>query len=359
MSCSNFIMVSVPGKIHLIGEHTVVYNRPAIIAAIDKRCFVSIKPRNDQKIEIISKNYDSASSMSISKLGEKTENARKSWKKFIKTKDVHNLTSITREPLDYPFLVVGETFKHYSVSLKNGFSLNIDSRIPVGSGCGSSSAIAVAIASVITLFLQKPLNKDTILKIAIQAEEFKHGVPSGGDPAAVLYGGLLWFQKVSLNERIIKPILAKAEEKIASHFYLIDTGKPEESTGEMIAIVRELKKKDSEEITKIFDRQENLTNTLLDILQTTDTDSVIDSMKSAEKNLEELGVVSAYVVDIIHAIEKSGGAAKISGGGGKTKGAGMILVYHQDKEKLQTTLNGYNLNAIQVTLGTEGMRQEL
>ncbi len=37
------ITVSVPGKIHLLGEHAVVYGKPALLAAIDKRLYVEIR----------------------------------------------------------------------------------------------------------------------------------------------------------------------------------------------------------------------------------------------------------------------------------------------------------------------------
>ena len=36
------VLVSAPGKIHLLGEHTVVYGKPAILAAIDRRIYVKI-----------------------------------------------------------------------------------------------------------------------------------------------------------------------------------------------------------------------------------------------------------------------------------------------------------------------------
>jgi mevalonate kinase len=359
MSNSKSIMVSAPGKIHLIGEHVVVYGKPAIIAAIDKRCFISIKPRNDKKIQIISKNYDLDLSISLDKLAIKRDNARKSWQIFIDTKDTSFLTSITKEPLDYPFLVIGEVLKFYDASLDKGFSLEIDSQIPIGSGSGSSSAIAVAIASAITLFLGKPLDKEMIFNIAVKAEELKHGTPSGGDPATVLHGGLIWFQKISATEKIIRPIDLKISQAIASHFYLVDTGKPNESTGEMIAIAREFKNKYPEETKTIFDEQEKLTKQLLKAMQEDNSTSIIYIIEAAEKNLEKLGVVSEYVTSIIRAIEKSGGVAKISGGGGKTKSTGMLLVYHEDVEKLRFTLALYNLKAIHVTLGTEGLRKEI
>jgi len=43
------IKVSAPGKVHLIGEHAVVYNEPAIIAAIGKRIWVEAE-KNDTKV---------------------------------------------------------------------------------------------------------------------------------------------------------------------------------------------------------------------------------------------------------------------------------------------------------------------
>ena len=49
------ILVSAPGKIHLLGEHVVVYGKPAFIAAINKRVFVEIEPVRNKKIEIIIK----------------------------------------------------------------------------------------------------------------------------------------------------------------------------------------------------------------------------------------------------------------------------------------------------------------
>ncbi|KKR34083.1 MAG: Mevalonate kinase, partial [Candidatus Gottesmanbacteria bacterium GW2011_GWC2_39_8] len=36
------ITISAPGKVHLLGEHTVVYGKPALIASLDKRLSVTI-----------------------------------------------------------------------------------------------------------------------------------------------------------------------------------------------------------------------------------------------------------------------------------------------------------------------------
>jgi galactokinase/mevalonate kinase-like predicted kinase len=64
------------------------------------------------------------------------------------------------------------------------------------------------------------------------------------------------------------------------------------------------------------------------------------------------------VQKIIREIESSGGAAKINGGGGKTKGTGMLLIYHKDLKKLQKALKNYKLISTQLTLGVEGLKIE-
>ena len=49
---TNHVGTSAPAKIILFGEHFVVYNKPAILASIDKRVHVDVSVRNDNKIVI-------------------------------------------------------------------------------------------------------------------------------------------------------------------------------------------------------------------------------------------------------------------------------------------------------------------
>jgi len=47
----NKVVVSAPGKIHLMGEHAVVYGKPALIAAINKRLVATVSASEKFEIE--------------------------------------------------------------------------------------------------------------------------------------------------------------------------------------------------------------------------------------------------------------------------------------------------------------------
>jgi mevalonate kinase len=240
-------LVSAPGKLHLLGEHTVVYNKPAIIIAADKRCFVQISLRTDQRIKIISKNYKKEVSTDFIKIVSKFQKAEKNWEKYNKNNDIELLKSISKNPLDYPLLIIGQFISSYKLESVLGFDLIIDSRIPVGAGMGSSAALAVAMIGALCLFTNQLFDKKLINQFAYLCEQKKHGKPSGGDNTASCFGGLIWFKK----DEEIKPLEFTLSKNITKNFYVVNTGIPLESTGEMVSMVRDLLKENPESTQKI------------------------------------------------------------------------------------------------------------
>lgn len=377
------VVVSCPGKIHLLGEHAVVYQRPGIIAAIGLRTKVTLvtnqakseklssfaKASKDKKVKncnsklknkitLVDKNLKFQEETTLEEILIKTKWERERWEEQ---------GEIMKNPLDLIKISIGETFNYFKIrDLDEGFSLEIKSEIPMGVGLGSSSAIATAVVGAVYKIVQssKIINKlfnnrdlDNIYKIALEVEKRVHGNPSGGDTAAVVYGGLIWFQKISETEKIIKSLSIKIPREIAENFLLIDTRKPKEGTGEMVASVRKLYEEKPEIVAKFLDMQEKLVEELLPVLKKGEEKELIRIIRDGERNLESIGVVSPYVGNIIREIEKVGGAAKICGGGGKTRGTGILLAYGRDIQKVKEIAEKYGLKCFEVWLGGEGIKQ--
>lgn len=315
------IRVSAPGKLIFLGEHAVVYGKPALIATVAKRCFITLTPHNNKKVKIISQNPG--------------------------------------QPLDYPEFVISQTLEFFKKESTSGFTLSINSEIHAGAGLGSSAALAVAIAGAVCLFLGEKFDKEKINNIAYLCERKKHGNPSGADNSACCYGGLLWFRKETPDLKIISQLPFNISEKIAKNLFTIFTGTPKESTKEMVNRVGDSYKKRPAFIRSIFDSQESLTRELFIALKNKDGKAIKNCIKNGEKNLEQLGVVSPSVKSLIRKIEEKGGAAKICGAGGKTKGAGIVLSYHQNKNELEKLAHAQKFDCSSIKLDSEGVRVEL
>lgn len=293
------LKVSAPGKIHLLGEHAVVYGKPALLTAIDLRVTVSISPA-------------------------KKFSGNSVFKRII-------------EPI---------VKKKFNLQKIPSYKLEVNSQIPLGCGLGSSAAISAAYIGTLLSFLRIKWDKTLINKLTFVAEKVFHGNPSGGDNSTVVYGGLVWFP--------IKKLDFTIPGKLARNFVLINTGKPNETTKHMIEIVAAHKDK----FQKIFDDQERLVKELLPVLKNGNEQEFIRIIREGEKNLESIGVVSIFVKSIIRQIEKAGGAAKICGAGGKTRATGILLCYHPNPSVINNLAKSYGLDYFKTALGVEGLKNE-
>jgi mevalonate kinase len=350
------IEISVPGKIHLMGEHAVVYGKPAILAAIGVRCYLTLeKTKRADTLELISNSYEAQETLSKRELQSFQLNIKKNWAKFQKSQNISELKNLTKDPLDFTKIAIIIASNYYRQNIPTGIKLTIDSQIPIGSGMGSSAAIAVGVAAILSLHFGKTLINQTINEIAYEIEKYKHGFPSGGDNTAVNYGGLIWFRKESDMLRITKPLEIKVSAKLSKNFYIINTGCPLESTGEMVAMVKNLLATSPKKVEKFLSDQEKVTRELLTAIQKSDEPALISLLKRGEKNLERIQVVSKTTQKLIRTIEASGGAAKICGAGGFATNSGIVLAYHQNKQTLKKIIKPFAYLCFKVKLGVAGI----
>lgn len=245
----------------------------------------------------------------------------------------------------YPAIATAVNLRLSAVS-----SGEIDSDIPIGAGMGSSAAFAV----VVSALRNKEFNLERINEMAYKIEKGLHGKPSGVDNTVVTYGGFLWYRKENENFKTFKQIKTNI---MLPKVFLLNTGRPSESTKDMVEMVAKRYKLHRNGTEKIFRNIETTTKTLLDHLLG-GKNNFGDIIQDNERLLEELGVVSPKAVDMIRTIEKFGGYAKISGAGGKKDGSGMVVVYHKDVEKITLLKKKYGYDFRPVKLGEEGVRIE-
>lgn len=353
------ITTSAPAKIFLMGEHTVVYGKPALLTTINKRCKVTITlNENTDKVTIIDKKLKINETFNLNDLIKVTQDARNYWQKFDQSKDILDLKKILNSQLDLVKITIIETFAFYKKQLPNGFTLEIDSNIPLGSGLGSSAALSTAIAAAINGLLHVYFNKDEISAITYISEQRQHGNPSGADNTIVTFGGLLWFRKESELLKTIGIVPVEIPNSFKQTFLFVDTGKPEETTGEMISLVKDFAAKNRLKFSQILDSQEQITRDLLKVLKNEDFGNFKSLIQKGEKNLEDLGVVSEKTQKFIRKIEKVDSVAKVCGAGGITQNSGFVLVVTENIDQIKKIAKDFGFTSFQTELGVEGVKIE-
>ena len=342
-----------------MGEHAIVYKKPAILTTVDKRLTITIQLNQTKKINITSKSLDQTVTTTLDDMIKKTQKARKKHQQFSQTRDLKQLISIKHHDLDLIELAIVETFAYYRKQIEKGFTITIESEIPAGSGLGSSAAIAVGVVAVLSAALKTvEVDPAVINENAYTVEKYQHGLPSGGDNTAITYGGLVWYRKESELYKIIGSIPIEVPKDISSKFILINTGTPQETTGEMVLKVSKLKKKNLELLNKFNNDQEEITRNMLTAFKENDSKLLIQLIKQGQKNLESIGVVSKTTQKMIRDIEQTGGAAKICGAGGYKEGSGIVLAYHQDPDQITKIADSYKFNHFKTTIGGPGLKIE-
>lgn len=308
-------IVSAPGKIHLLGEHVVVYGKPALLTAIDRRLYVEIK--NSQSSQLT-----------------------------IKTAENESLVKET----------IAVFRKVFNLSVLPPMEIKISSTILTGSGLGSSSALAAALIGALTKHIKNIWNPNKINELTYEVEKIAHGNPSGADNTTVVFGGLVWYRR---EFDFLKSIwsLPMFSYKIPP-FVLIDSGRPTESTKEMVEKVANFSRVKKSLFYKILDDQESQTKKLLLSFKEGKLDQMEKAFLAGERNLEKIGVVGEKAKRIISRIEKIGGVAKICGAGGYQKGSGIIMAYHKNQSKLEAVVKEFSLELMRINPGEEGIRIE-
>ena len=303
---------SAPAKIILSGEHAVVYGKPALITALDIRLNVTVA--------VASRAHESDVLSRIRTLAQD----------HLRRKRIPLYDTVT-------------------------FRAQIRSHIPSGRNLGSSAALSVAAsAAYLHALTDREPTRDMINAVAYEAEKEFHGNPSGADNSTSCFGGLIYYRKEFEFLKHISALHAKLPDVIANHLLIIQTGKPKESTAEMVALVGKKYNESPNEIEAAMSAIEKSTKKMTLAITGENPHLFAEAIVENQKQLEVLGVISERAKKILESLAPYG-VGKMTGGGGVTAGAGNLLFFAHDPVATRAYLEAESIPCISFAQDYKGV----
>lgn len=299
------ITASAPGKIILLGEHAVVYDRPAIAIPVHQ---VQVK---------VSATAD------IRAPGGRVR---------IEAPEIRLNADLADLPDDHPLaLAIHGTLQAVGVERPPALTLRIRSSVPVAAGLGSGAAVSVALIRALSAFLGDPLDDEQVNTLAYRVEQRLHGTPSGIDNTVITYARPIFFQRSTGFE----PLAVRAPLT----FLIADTG-VKSPTREAVAAVRRDWEREPRRSEALFDQIGAIVRQARSVLEQGQEETLAILMNANHRALQELDVSSPELDSLVKAALQAGAwGAKLSGGG---RGGNMVALVdparaEQIAEALHTT----------------------
>jgi mevalonate kinase len=285
---------SAPGKVILLGEHAVVYGRPAIaVPVMEVRASVSVE--------------DAPPGSGCS----------------INAPDVGRAFRLADVPSEDPLAaIVYETLTHLGVS-EPDVTITIRSTIPIASGMGSGAAVSTAIARALAAHLSRPLDDDTVSALVFEVERFHHGTPSGLDNTVIARAQPLFFVK----DRLVESFAVKSP----LHLLIGDTGIPC-LTKVVVADVRAAREARREQYDSLFRQIGQITVMARGAIVAGELNALGALMDGNHWLLYQMGVSSPEIERLILAARQAGAlGAKLSGAG---RGGHVIALASKETQEV-------------------------
>lgn len=262
------INASAPATLMVVGEHAVVYGHRAIVAAVEGRAQVELRPRRDQHINIFSALAN------------------------------HQTDTGTLAP--HPKLSFAMATLR-AVRPSRGLDLTIKSEIDHQMGLGSSAAITVALLAA----LRQHNDLVHLHREALQIIRTVQGRGSGADLAGALLGGFVAYDQNGLMERLPTPPLG-----LSLRYAGYKT-----PTAEVLALINERMALDLNFYQNLYGRMGTVSAQAIVSAQSRQWPDFYRALNDYEKLMEDLGVCDHIQKAQIEEARPHCAAVKISGSG--------------------------------------------
>jgi mevalonate kinase len=292
------------GKVILLGEHAVVYGRPALAASLPLGLVAEVVPgAGAPRLE--------------SDRAELGEDPRAS-----------ALLIAAAAILDLP---------------ARDFVVRVWSELLPAVGLGSSAALAVAVLRALAAGAGRMLSRDDELRFGRRLEAIFHGHPSGIDPAAATLGPGC-FRFVRGDPPTIAPLRLTRVVPL-----VIAVSTRPRSTGAAVLGLRARWEADPTRYERLFDEVASIVEEGAHVAERGDLEALGRTFDQNQAVLEALGV-SAPEVEALAEQARHAGAlgAKLTGGGA----GGAVVAVASDPEAVAHTLAASGVRTIVARVGT-------
>jgi hydroxymethylglutaryl-CoA reductase len=268
------------GKVILLGEHAVVYDKHALALPLHDAVVARVRDANEEGVHLSVPDWN-----------------------------IEQRFLPATQPEEGAAALLSFVMSRLGI-LERGLHIEVRSRIPAGTGLGSSASLAVAIVRALSNMLELGLEDEAVNEIAFECEKIAHGDPSGIDNTLAVYGQPILFRRS--NEPPFESLqLAEVPPLV------IATGKTRGSTITQVAGVRERYEAGRAMFDGVFEQIDALSISGAEALEAQDYSSLGSIMNVCHGMLNALLVSTVELEQMIH-IARSNGAlgAKLTGAGG-------------------------------------------
>ncbi len=270
---------SAPGKAILLGEHAVVYDKPAIAIPLSQlRAMVDFH-QTERTFTICAADLK-----------------RPPWQWDDSAAD-------SADPLAS---MAALTLRHLGVCAPTG-KITIRSAIPIASGLGSGAAVSAALGRGIAGLYGETIANATLNALVYEVEKLHHGTPSGIDNTTVVFEQPVYFQRGQPIHTI------KPSRRL--DFLLADSG-VSALTRESVTAVRQLLREEPARTNTLLDQIASAVASAQACLAAGKLLQLGELMTANHGHLRGLGVSSPRLDALVSAALQAGAlGAKLSGGG--------------------------------------------
>ena len=296
------------GKIILLGEHAVVYGRPAIALPIPLAVEAAIRKGGDG-INVVIPRWGVEQKVRVTNPG---------------------FTGI-----------IAQLLEQLDLDEEN-MTIEVFPHIPRAMGLGGSSALAVAIIRAIDQAYKLGLKDGRINELAFECEKAAHGTPSGVDNTVATYGSPLYYQR-----RDEQPLFSTLKLGQPLELVIGMTGK-ESLTADTVARVRASWQQYPERYETIFDQIGHLTMSASDAVKSGQLNELGELMNLCHGYLNALQLSTPELEEMIHVARQNGAVgAKLTGGGG---GGSMIALCPDSSAPVKAAIEAAGYRTLAITL---------